>query len=265
MPRLAIVRAIMPSAPDCRRLSALITLVSSLLTAQAAEVSPAERVETSPGLSPDAVRRVFDSQRQTLASCMRLVSVQRKKDNALEFVPWKPSPDTDDRLRVRFTLKPDGTILEEDRGPEAYDVRSMFLDTGCAEEKLKAWSFPSFPANPDEWVQVEVWARFRTTEAERTAAATRLRDFYSGLCKALSALKVTQQPRAGAEWRATIQRFLSEHGAHVDPGIRGAMKAVGDIAGSDVPSAITIYERSMEESLATTLPCPKLRAWVKEE
>lgn len=253
----------MPSIPDCRRLASVLTLVSSVLTAQAAEVSPAERVETSPGLSPDAVRRAFDSQRQTLASCMRLVSIQHGKDTA-EFVPWKAGPDTDDRLRVRFTLTPDGKVQKEERQTEAFGVRSMFLDTGCVEERVKTWSFPTFPGNHDERVQVELWARFRTTEAERTAAATRLRAFYGDLCKALSALKVTQQPQAGVEWRATIKRFLAEHGARVDPRIGTAMQAVGDIAGYDLPGAISIYERSTEESLATTLACPKLRAWVKE-
>lgn len=266
MPGLAIVRA-MPSLPDCRRLASVLTLVSSLLTAQAAEVSPAERVETSPGLSPDAVRRAFDSQRQTLASCMRLVSIQHGKDKAphsFEFVPWKAGPDTDDRIRVRLTLAPDGKVQTEERQTEALSVRSMFLDTGCVEERVKTWSFPTFPGNHDERVQVELWARFRTTEAERTAAATRLREFYGDFCKALSALKVTQQPQAGVEWRATIKRFLAEHGARVDPRIGTAMQAVGDIAGHDVPVAISIYESSMEESLATTIACPKLRAWVKE-
>lgn len=83
-----------------RRFALLLALTSSLFAAQAAEVSSAERVETTPGLSPDAVRGVFNRRRQELARCMRLTYLRKVDDpkakahsrDEWENVVWKELP-----------------------------------------------------------------------------------------------------------------------------------------------------------------------------
>ncbi|WP_246357952.1 hypothetical protein [Pyxidicoccus fallax] len=254
----------MPRLLDCHRLALLLVLMSALFSAQAAEVSPAERVETTPGLSPEAVRRAFDGQRQTLASCLRLVTLRPAAGAARgqpEYQLWSDVPGTDDRVQLRFTLTPEGKVRKEDGNAEFFGVRSLYLDTRCAESIVADWSFPTFPGEKNELVRVEVWARFRSTDSERKAALTHLREDYTALCGALSALGDADRPPSNEEWSAAVMRFLSERRARMDSRMRRGLETLAQV---NVMNGIAIYENLMEERMATVVECPKLRSWTKK-
>jgi hypothetical protein len=255
--------------PDPRRFALLLALTSTLFTAQAAEVSRADRVETTPGLSPDAVRGVFDRRRQELARCLRLVYFRKTNDPSRgewEHVVWKELPDTDDRVQLRFALSPEGRVLRDGSRDESFSVRGLYLDTNCVENIIETWSFPPFPAGEKvpaggkETVHVEVWARFRTTAAERQAALTRMREDLTALCGALSALGTPNHPPAREQWSAVISRFLAERGTRMDPRMRGGIEAMAQI---NVEDGFHIYESVMEESLGSRIECPVVRSWLK--
>ncbi|MFP2959198.1 hypothetical protein ACLEPN_15485 [Myxococcus sp. 1LA] len=260
--RLAIVRDML-RLPDCRHLASLLALVSSVLTAQAAEVSPTNRVETTPGISPEAIRKVFDSQRQTLAPCQRLVAYRRPEGGSpyhSEHSVWKPSPDTDDRVQVSLTLTPDGKIEKESRTAESFIVRAPYLDRSCVESQIQQWTFPTFPGDPDERVHVVVWARFRTTEAERAAALARLREDYTALCKVITPLSCDDRLPTPDAWSAALKRFLSERGPRLVPNMRHGVEAVLAINMFD---AVELLENSMDEAMASRIDCPRFAAWKK--
>lgn len=249
---------------NCGRLALLLALTSTLLSAQATEISPADRVVTTPGLSPDAVRRAFDRQRQELARCMRLVYLREVKDPSrrpLEHVVWNETPDTDDRVQLRFTLSPEGRVLRDGSRDEHFSVRGLYLDTGCVDDLLMTWSFPPFPGGRDESVQVEVWARFRTTAAERQAALTRMREELTALCGALSALGSPDHPPAQAQWGTVISRFLAERGARMDLRLRRGIEAMARV---NVESGFIIYENVVEQSVGTPVECPVVRSWMRQ-
>ncbi|WP_426755702.1 hypothetical protein [Myxococcus sp. Y35] len=252
-------------AHTCRRFVSLLAVVSSLGSAQAAEVSPAQRVETTPGLTPEAVRRAFDSQRQALSACMRLVEYRHKagaSPHTMEFLPWNAPPDADDRIQLRLTLTPDGKLHKDFRRPGLFAVRALYLDTSCAENVVSNWTFPTFPGEKDAQVQVEVWARFRTTEAERTAALTRIRADYAALCRALLALGSDNAPPSREQWNAGLKRFLSERGERLAPRVRRGIEAVANL---HVRDAINILESGMAESTVASPECQKLQAWKKAQ
>lgn len=229
--------------------------MSSLFAARAAEVSPAERVETTPGLSPEAVRSAFDSQRQMLASCVRLITVRPGADGAphsYEFLPWKDLPGTDDRIQLSFTLTPDGKVQKEyDPRTEYFGVRGLYLETNCAEDVVKGWSFPAFPGESNARVQVEVWARFRTTEAERKAMLARIREDFTSVC---SVLPATAQSLSKEKFSAAITRFLSERGASLDSRVRRVFETVLNLIPED---ALMILDSARQELLVPPVECLK--------
>jgi hypothetical protein len=212
-------------------------------------------VETTPGLSPEAVRRVFDSQRQALASCVRLITMRPAAGGAphsYEFLPWQDVPGTDDRIQLSFTLTPSGKVQKEyDPRTEYFGVRGLYLETSCAENVVKGWSFPAFPGESNARVLVEVWARFRTTEAERKAMLARIREDFTSVC---SALPATAQPVSNEQWSAAVTRVLSERGASLDPRVRMSFEAVRNVNPED---ALQILENAREQLLVPPLDCLK--------
>ncbi|WNG56105.1 hypothetical protein F0U59_16055 [Archangium gephyra] len=258
-----------------RRFALLLALTSSLFAAQAAEVSSAERVETTPGLSPDAVRGVFNRRRQELARCMRLTYFRKVDDpkakadsrDEWENVVWKELPDTDDRIQLRFTLSPEGRVVKGDARDTSFSVRGLYLYTTCVENIIETWSFPPFPSGGMEpgarkvTVQVEVWARFRTTAAERQAALTRIREDLTALCGTLSALGTPNQPPAQEQWVAAISRFLAERGPRMDLGVGQGIKVMSELP---VEDGFRIFESVMEESMGSRIECPVVRSWLKQ-
>ncbi|MFE8600707.1 hypothetical protein [Archangium violaceum] len=259
-----------------RRFALLLALTSSLFAAQAAEVSSAERVETTPGLSPDAVRGVFNRRRQELARCMRLTYLRKVNDpnakadsrDEWESVVWKELPDTDDRVQLRFALSPEGRVVKGDARDAFFSVRGLYLYTSCVENIIETWSFPPFPSGGMEpgamkvTVQVEVWARFRTTAAERQTALTRMREELTALCGALSALGTPNQPPAREQWVAAISRFLAERGPRLDPGLHPGIEAMGQLL---VEDGFHIYESMTESAIGARIECPVVRSWLKKE
>ncbi|OJT22992.1 hypothetical protein BO221_19045 [Archangium sp. Cb G35] len=252
-----------------RRFALLLALTSSLFAAQAAEVSPAERVETTPGLSPDAVRGVFNRQRQELARCMRVVYLRKATDPSrgdVEHVVWNDLPNADDRVQLRFALSPEGRVLREGSRDASFSVRGLYLDTLCVERILETWSFPAHPvgereaAGGKESVQVEVWARFRTTAAERQAVLARMREDLTALCGALSALGSPGQPPAKEQWSAVISRLLAERGTRMDPRVRQGIEGMVHV---NVGDGAELYGYVMEESMGSRIECPVVRSWLK--
>lgn len=230
---------------------------------QAAEVSRADKVETTPGLSPKAIRKVFDSHRQTLAPCMRLVAYRTHTPKEggpprSEHFVWKPAPGEDDRLRLRFTLAPDGKLQKQPRTLQAADVQSSYLDDYCVATRMEKWPFPTFSGNPDERVQVELWARFRTTAAERKATLARIREDYTALCKAITPLSSDDRLPSPEDWTATLQRFLDERGPRMAPSIRSGVENMLHI---NIYDAALLLENSMDEAMGARIDCPRIRAW----
>lgn len=251
------------SSQSCQHLAAFIVLTASVLTARAAEVSPADRVETTPGLSVEVIRKVFDNQRQTLVGCQRVVGHRTPTggpEHRLEFFVWNPGPDTDDRIRVRFTLTPAGKIEQTSRKPDAFDVQALYLQDHCVKATMERWSFPTFPGNTEERVHVEIWARFKTTEAERAAELTRTREDFNALCKAASALGNDKALPPRKQWNETHKRYLAERGPRMTPNVRGVVEAVANV---NIPDAIEILEAAMDETLAARIDCPRFTAWKK--
>ncbi|QRO01237.1 hypothetical protein JRI60_20495 [Archangium violaceum] len=221
--------------------------------AHAAEVSPASQVETSPGLSPEAVKRVFDQQRQALASCMRLLTEESPKENT----PWNPPPDVDDRVLLSFEVGRDGKVREDARGGNGPRVEGLYLDRPCARMLVRSWSFPAFPARQGEWVRVELQARFSTTAAERKAGLARIREDFDALCRALSALGGDKPPTEQDVTR-TLQRFLTERRSRLHPSMRYGLEG---LSGVNVRDMVTLYESSAIELLGTPAACPTVHGW----
>ncbi|WP_002633846.1 hypothetical protein [Myxococcus hansupus] len=253
----------MPSLRAYRRFAMSVVFASSVLTVQAAEVSPANKVETTPGLSPESIRKAFDSQRQTLAPCQRVVGHRNSAegpDHRLEFFVWNPAPDTDDRIRVRFTLTPEGKIEKTSRKPDALDVHSLYLQDHCVKTAMERWTFPTFPGNVEERVHVELWARFKTTEAERAAELARSREDFNAFCKAASALGSDKALPPRKQWNEAHKRYLAERGPRMSPNVRGVVEAVSNV---NIPDAIEILETAMDETTASRIDCPRFTAWKK--
>ncbi|MCE9672771.1 hypothetical protein LY474_33695 [Myxococcus stipitatus] len=245
----------MPRFVDLRRLAVSFVLLGSFLGALASEVSAAERVETTPGLAPDAVRRVFEGQRQALAGCLRLVAESKQAGSPARSVPWNASADADDRLLLRFTVDANGKVAKLNSYQSTMDVRGAFIEPSCARALAEQWTFP--PPVGEQSVEVSVWARFRSTEAERKAALARIHESFATLCQAVaSAIPGDARPTKEV-WDAALARILSEHGPRLDTRVRRTLDAV---MGVSVANASNILLESMD-SLATDVACPKVRAW----
>ncbi|WNG21168.1 hypothetical protein [Cystobacter fuscus] len=233
-------------------------LALCLLTpaAQAAEVSPASRVETSPGLSPEAVKRVFDQQRPALASCMRLLTEEALRENT----PWNPPPDVDDRILLRFEVGRDGKVLDDARGGHIPHVGGLYLERNCVRLLVRSWVFPAFPARQGEKVSVEIEARFSTTAAERKAELARIREEFEALCRALSALGGGKPPTA-QDTTQTIQRFLSERRGRLSSPTRSSLESLLHV---NVPDMVSLYENLALELLSTPVSCPTVHGWGRQ-
>ena len=188
-----------------------LALFLLLPAAHAAEVSPALQVEASPGLTPEAVRRVFDQQRQKLASCLRL----RLEGDSKGDKPGSPG-EVDDRILLAYSVGRDGKVRSEERrdGPSRFE--GLYLDTDCAGPVVRAWTFPSFPGRERDAVRVEILARFSTTAAERKAALGRIQADFEAVCRTLSALGGGKLPTPEDREKA-LQRFLTERRSSLHP------------------------------------------------
>lgn len=242
---------------NLRCVTAWVLLSCSFSSASAAELSPAERVETSPGLSPDAVRQVFNKQRQELAGCLRLIAEVPQPELPARYVPWTAPTNADDRVRFRFVVNANGTVAMSSSYSSTMEVRGSFIDVGCAEGLARRWTFPSFEGEPP--VEVSVWARFRSTEAERKAALASIHESLGVICQALSAVSPGDKPPSQEVWSAALARLLSERGPSLDRRIQGTLSAMTQV---HVTDSCTILSNAMEE-LAAKDACPKLRAWAK--
>lgn len=221
--------------------------------AHAAEVSPASRVETSPGLSPEAVKRVFNQQRPALASCMRLLTEEALKGNT----PWNPPPDVDDRILLRFEVGRDGKVLDDPRDGHIPRVEGLYLDRNCVRLLVRSWTFPAFPARKGEEVRVESHARFSTTAAERKAELARIREELEALCRALSALGGGKPPTT-QDTTQTVQRFLAERRSRLSPLMLSGLESLLHV---NVPDLVAIYENVTMELLSTPVACPTVHGW----
>ncbi len=157
--------------------------------------------------------------------------------------------------------------MKGDARDTSFSVRGLYLYTSCVENIIETWSFPPFPAGEMEpgggktTVQVEVWARFRTTAAERQAALTRMREELTALCGALSALGTSNQPPARDQWVAAISRFLADRGPRIDPGLRTGIEAMGQLL---VEDGFHIYDSMTESATGARIECPVVRSWSKK-
>ncbi|NBD11432.1 MULTISPECIES: hypothetical protein [Corallococcus] len=239
--------------PRC--FAALLMLSCSSFSARAAEVSAAERVETTPGLSPNAVRRVFDAQRQALTVCPRLTAEVPQKEGPTRSAPWTAPADADDRVLFRFVIDANGTVAKLSSVESTMKVRGAFIDPGCAQELARQWTFP--PVDGESSVEVSVWARFRTTEAERKASLARFKESAVVLCQAMSAAIPGDAVPSREVWEAAIARILSERGPSLDTRLHDVIDAVRRVNPMDA-SAIMV---SAMEGLTANVECPKLRAW----
>ncbi|MCE9672772.1 hypothetical protein LY474_33700 [Myxococcus stipitatus] len=247
----------MPGTSDLRCLASLFVLTFSCLSAQAAEVSAAERVETTPGVSPEVVRRVFDGQRQALSRCMRLVSEVQREGAPMRFVPWKEPVDADDRVLFRFKIGANGKVARPNSYQSTMEVRGVFLLSHCAERVAEQWTFPALTGV--EVVEVSVWARYRSTEAERKAALASIHEGFTALCKAVSSATPDGAEPSREVWTATLARLVSERGTSLHWSVNNSIDAV---RGVNVSDASTILVSAMEE-LVANVDCPKLRAWAR--
>ncbi|WP_257454714.1 hypothetical protein [Archangium lipolyticum] len=234
-----------------------LALCLLLPVAHAAEVSPASQVETSPGLSPEAVKRVFEQQRQALASCMRLLTEEDPRENT----PWNPPPDVDDRVLLSFEVGRDGKVREVAHDGKGPRVEGLYLDRTCVRMLVRSWRFPAFPARQGEWVRVEIQARFSTTAAERKAGLARIREEFEALCRALSALGGGKPPPK-QDVTQILQRFLAERRSRLFPGMRYSLEGLLDV---NVRDMVTLYENSAIELLGTPVACPTVHGWSTQE
>lgn len=243
---------------NLRCIAALVVMTCAFLPARAAEVSAAERVETTPGLSPEVVRRVFDGKRQSLGSCLRLIEgtpAEGPTPYPYTYAPWTAPSDADDRILLRFTVDPDGKVANRVPHMSTMEVRGVFIDEGCAQEQARRWTFPSFAGKSP--VEVSVWARFRTTEAERKATLARTHAGFAVLCKSITAAIPGDGLPSREVWLATLTRVVSEQGPGLDAGVQQVIDAVKQV---NVEDASTIILNAMEQ-MASKEGCPKLRKW----
>ncbi len=235
-------------------MAAALAVFSLPPVAHAAEVSSALQVDTSPGLSPEAVKRVFDQQRQTLAACTRLLTEVTTEATP----PWNPPADTDDRILLRFEVGRDGKVRNGEREEERPRVEGLYLATDCAGRVVSTWTFPSFPALKGEKVRVEIRARFSTTAAERKAELAQLRDELEGLCKALSPVDGSK-PTKKQDVKEALQRYRADRRSGPPPRMQSFVDALPDFA--DIRMG-EFFTNGSTEILGSPLPCPKLQGWV---
>lgn len=240
-------------------LLAAVALFLSQSVAHAAEVSSADEVDTSPGLSPDAVKRAFNQQRQTLVPCMRLLNESTPSGSP----QWNPPADVDDRILLRFEVLPDGKVRHDVREGLAPEVEGLFLHGGCAKAIVSTWTFPSFPGLQREPVRVTIQARFSTTAAERKAELTRFRVELDAICQALSAVDGGKTPELKTLVQA-LQRYQSERRASIPWRMQTFVQALPDVAGIGLDSLKEIYRNGSNELVGTAVPCPKLSGWTSK-
>jgi hypothetical protein len=245
--------------PSLRGVPTTAALVLFLLlpAAHAAEVSSASEVDTSPGLSPDAVKRVFNQQRQTLVSCMRVLVEVTPRGST----PWNPPAEVDDRILLTFEVKRDGKVRNELREEERPRVEGLYLDRACARDVVRSWTFPTLPTREGETVRVTIRARFSTTADERKAELARLREEFDTLCRTLSALDTGKPPEV-KETTQALQRYLSERRASIHPRM---VYFVGALAHINAQGLSTLYESGGTELLGAPPTCPKVHAWEPRE
>ncbi|MFP2925903.1 hypothetical protein ACLESO_11925 [Pyxidicoccus sp. 3LG] len=237
------------------RMGPALALFLLLPAAHAAEVSPASQVDTSPGLTPEAVKRAFDQQRQTLVSCMRLLA----NGYGREDTPWNPG-EVDDRILLTFLIGRDGKV-EGDIDRVHFRVEGLYLDPKCAELVVNSWTFPAFPGREDETVRVSIRARFSTTAAERKAALARNQKELDALCQTLSALDEGKPPTREATAKA-IQRFLGERRSSVSPRLVYFVRALPDFDAEDL---VVVFENAHVELVGVRPTCPKVLGWRQRE
>lgn len=230
-----------------------------LPVAHAAEVSTATRVETSPGLTPQAVKRVFDQKRQALAPCMRLLTENKPSGNNA----WNPREvEVDDRILLTFSVGADGKVRPDERHEDGIRVEGLYLDAECAGPVVRSWTFPTFPGRRDEAVRVEIHARFSTTADERKAAVVRLREDLEAMCRALSAVDAGGSPPSQKEATQALERLLAERRSSLSPRVAKLAEALMHVNPQDLA---TLYAYGGEELMGTPPNCPKVRGWMPKE